>query len=122
MKYFLFALGLTLPLTLSAQGGAEQARACDQIACSDLAPKERYHCLEQKKLCHRRAFTAQLSDWKKSGIEKDRRKSVLEALGSALDKNKQLITRLEQEIKELSNDMKEIETQIDAVKKLKTKN
>lgn len=122
MKYTLFTFILLLPIALSASEGTQQSRACDKITCSDLAPKERYHCLEQKKLCHRRAFSVQLEEWKKSGIDRSRRKSVLEALEGALSKNKEVISRLEQEIKELSNDMKEIETQIQAVKKLKIKN
>lgn len=122
MKHLFIALLLSFASPLSADSGSEQARACDKIICGDLAPKERYHCLEQKKLCHRRAFTAQLEEWKKSGIDRSRRASVLEALEGALAKNKEVISRLEREIKELSNDMKEIEDQIQSVKKLKTKN
>lgn len=122
MKQLLIALLITIPLSLRADDGTEQASACNKITCNDLAPQERYHCLEQKKLCHRRAFAVQLEEWKKTGIEKNRRKSVLEALEGALGKNKQVISRLEKEIKELSNDMKEIEVQIQSVRKLKTKN
>lgn len=117
---------LTFILMLSTAqlhaSGEEESRACEKIVCSDMQPEERYHCYEQKKLCHRRAFGTLLTEWKKEGIASKKRSDVLKALEDALGKNKEVTKRLEREVTELKSDIKEIEQQIDAVKKLKVKN
>lgn len=122
MKCLLSIIFLILASSGFAQTGEEQSRACDKIVCSDMKPEERYHCFEQKKLCHRRAFSTLIEEWKSTGIEPKRRADVLKALEDALGKNREVTKRLEREIGEIKTDIKEIEGQIQAVKKLKAKN
>jgi hypothetical protein len=97
----------------------EMARVkCELIKCDKLTAQEYYRCRVQEKNCYKRVFDMNMQIWKKDGVSQKQRSSIIQTLEQSKKSHRQLVDRLNEEIKVAQKEILEIDLKIEAVKSL----